>query len=245
VADFSHTVADGPLLVAAGVAALVGVIGFLSPCVLPLVPGYLAYVSGLSGSDDRRPGRHIAGAVLFVLGFTAVFVSGGILFGHFGVLLRVHEVAVNRVFGVITILFGLVFIGRLSVLQREFKIHRLPPVGLLGAPLLGAAFGFSWGPCLTPTFGTVYFMSQSSGSAGRGAFLSFCYCLGIGIPFILFACGFGWAARSATFFRRHARAVSVLGGTLLVAMGLLLVTNQWQTGMDQLRAHVGATGFNI
>lgn len=134
---FSVTVTNAPLLLAAAVAALVGIVGFLSPCVLPLVPGYLAYITGLPGTDGRRPGRVIAGALLFVLGFTVIFVSGGIVFGQFGGTLRLHQVAVNRVFGVITIVFGFVFIGRVSVLQREFKIHRLPPIGLLGAPCSG------------------------------------------------------------------------------------------------------------
>ncbi len=180
---FAHTVSDGPLLVAAGVAALVGLIGFLSPCVLPLVPGYLSYVAGLSG-DAAKPSqrRMIAGALLFVLGFTAIFVAQGAAFGSLGGSIRSHLRAIEIVLGVVTIVMGVVFVGGISFLQREFRIHRLPRAGLVGAPLLGAAFGLAWAPCLTPTFGVVYSMSFVQGTAGRGAFLTVCYCLGLGHP---------------------------------------------------------------
>ncbi len=148
----SGTVTDGPLLVAAGVSALVGLVGFLSPCVLPLVPGYLSYVAGLSGTNERHPQRRmVSGAVLFVIGFTVIFVAEGLLFGSLGEAIRVHTVLIERILGVVTIVMGLVFLGRFSFLQREARIHRLPAPGLVGAPLLGAAFGLAWGPCLTPT----------------------------------------------------------------------------------------------
>ncbi|MFN2562421.1 MAG: cytochrome c biogenesis CcdA family protein, partial [Jatrophihabitans sp.] len=185
---FVHTVSDGPLLLAAGVAVLVGLIGFLSPCVLPLVPGYLSYVAGLSG-DAAKPSqrRMIAGALLFVLGFTAIFVAQGAAFGSLGGSIRTHLRAIEIVLGIVTIVMGVVFLGGISFLQREFRIHRLPRAGLIGAPLLGAAFGLAWAPCLTPTFGVVYSMSFVQGTAGRGAFLTVCYCLGLGIPFVLVA----------------------------------------------------------
>jgi cytochrome c-type biogenesis protein len=246
VADsFTHAVTDGPLVVAAAVAAIVGVVGFLSPCVLPLVPGYLAFVSGLSGSEEPRPRRVVTGALLFVLGFSTIFVAGGLLFGQIGVTLQSHQVAIDRVLGTATIICGLVFLGQLPFLQRERRIHRLPPMGLLGAPLLGAAFGFSWAPCLTPTLGAVYSLSATSGTAGRGAFLTFVYCLGLGIPFVIVALGFGWVTRTVTFMRRHARALSVSGGVLLIAMGVLLVTGNWLSLMDWLRSEVGPGGFQI
>jgi cytochrome c-type biogenesis protein len=244
---FSHTVQDGPLLVAAGVAALVGIIGFLSPCVLPLVPGYLSYVAGLSGEAASRPSqrRMTAGAVLFVLGFTAIFVVQGVLFGQLGSSVRAHRLVIEQVFGVITIVFGLAFLGALGFLQREFKIHKLPPAGLVGAPLLGAGFGVAWSPCLTPTFTAVYSMSFTQGTAGRGAFLMACYCLGLGIPFVLVALGFGWVSSALGFVRRHRRAVSAFGGALLITIGVLLVTGAWDHLVAELQTRVSSVGFDV
>jgi cytochrome c-type biogenesis protein len=239
-ASFVHAVTDGPLLVAAGVAALVGLVGFLSPCVLPLVPGYLSYVAGLSGGDARpRPGRMVVGALLFVLGFTVIFVAQGAVFGGLGAAIRTHTAAIERVLGVVTIIMGIVFLGGIGPLQREWRIHKLPRAGLLGAPLLGAAFGLAWAPCLTPTFGAVYSLSFQQGSVARGAFLSACYCLGLGVPFVLVALGFGWVAGALRFVRRHARVVSAAGGELLIAIGALLVTGEWATLMDWLRTRAG------
>jgi cytochrome c-type biogenesis protein len=244
---FSHTVTDGPLLAAAAVAALVGVVGFLSPCVLPLVPGYLSYVAGLSGDADRPSQRRmIGGALLFVLGFTAIFVAQGAAFGGLGGTIRSNVRTIEVVLGVITILMGVVFLGGLPLLQREYRIHRLPRAGLAGAPLLGAAFGLAWAPCLTPTFGAVYSMSFVQGTAARGAFLTVCYCLGLGIPFVLVALGFGWVTSVLGFVRRHIRAVSMVGGALLIGIGVLLVTGEWNHWMDQLRATVGpSSGFDV
>jgi cytochrome c-type biogenesis protein len=239
---FEHAVDDGPLLVAAGVAALVGLIGFLSPCVLPLVPGYLSYVAGLSGSaTDAKHGqrRMVSGALLFVLGFTAIFVAEGVLFGSLGAAIRNHALAIERVLGVVTILMGVVFLGRIGFLQREVRSHRLPRAGLVGAPLLGAAFGLAWAPCLTPTFSAVYSLAFQQATAGRGAFLMLCYCLGLGIPFVLVALGFGWVSGALGFVRRHARVVSQIGGTLLILIGVLLVTGTWNHWMDALRTSVG------
>jgi cytochrome c-type biogenesis protein len=244
---FAHTVTDGPLLVAAGVAALVGLIGFLSPCVLPLVPGYLSYVAGLSG-DASKPSqrRMIAGALLFVLGFTAIFVAQGAAFGGLGGSIRTHLRAIEIVLGIVTIVMGIVFLGGISFLQREFRIHRLPRAGLIGAPLLGAAFGLAWAPCLTPTFGVVYSMSFVQGTAGRGAFLTVCYCLGLGVPFVLVALGFGWVTSVLGFMRRHVRVVSAAGGLLLITIGILLVSGEWTHLMDEFRAQVGpASGFDV
>jgi len=230
---FSDTVTDGSLVPAAGVAALVGLIGFLSPCVLPLVPGYLSYVAGLSGDD--RPRRVVAGALLFVLGFTAVFVAEGALFGGFGQLLRDHTLTIERIFGAVTIVLGLVFLGRIPFLQREFRIHRLPPAGLVGAPLLGIAFGVGWTPCLTPTLGSVIGVAYSESTAGRGAILMIFYCLGLGIPFLLVAAGVGWVSGALGFVRRHAGVVAQVGGALLIVIGVLLVTGVWDHWMIELR----------
>lgn len=246
-AGLSHTVTDGPLLVAAGVAALVGVVGFLSPCVLPLVPGYLSYVAGLSGDADRPSQRRmVAGAFLFVLGFTVIFVVQGAAFGQLGSSINEHRLGFEQVMGAVTILMGVVFLGGIPFLQRELRIHRLPRAGLLGAPLLGAGFGLAWVPCLTPTFGAVYSMALTQGTAGRGAFLTAFYCLGLGVPFVLVALGFGWVTSVLGFVRRHRAAVSAFGGVLLIAIGVLLVTGEWNHWMDLLRAKAGpASGFDL
>jgi cytochrome c-type biogenesis protein len=243
----SHTVTDGPLLVAAGVAALVGVVGFLSPCVLPLVPGYLSYVAGLSG-DASRPSqrRMVLGALLFVLGFTAIFVAQGAAFGELGASINDHRTGIEQILGAVTIVMGVVFLGGIPLLQREFKIHRLPRAGLLGAPLLGAGFGLAWVPCLTPTFSAVYTMSITQGTAARGAILTVFYCLGLGIPFVLVALGFGWVTSVLGFVRRHRAAVSAFGGVLLITIGALLISGQWDHLMNVLRADLGqSTGIDL
>ena len=239
---FTHAVQDGPLVVAAGVAALVGLVGFLSPCVLPLVPGYLSYVAGLSGADEgRHQRRMVGGALLFVLGFTAVFVVvEGVLFLSLGRTIQDHRVAIERVLGVVTVIFGLAFVGWIPFLQREVRIHRRPPAGLLGAPILGVAFGLAWGPCLTPTLQAVTNLALTQGTATRGTILIVCYCLGLGLPFVLVALGFGWVTSALGFVRRHRGAVSRTSGVLLVVMGLLLVTGTWDHWMNLLRDQFGA-----
>jgi cytochrome c-type biogenesis protein len=245
--SFTHAVQSGPLLIAAAVAVLVGVVGFLSPCVLPLVPGYLSYVAGLSG-DAEEPSRRrtVSGATLFVLGFTVVLVAQGALFGQLGGDIRLHAVALEQVLGGLTIVMGLVFLGRIGFLQRELKIHRLPRAGLIGAPLLGFGFGLAWTPCLTPTFTAVYGLSTSTATAGRGAFLMACYCLGLGIPFVLVALGFDWVSRALQFVRRRRAWVSGIGGALLIAIGLLLVTGEWNQLVIQLQTHIApGSGFEI
>lgn len=236
---FTHAVTDGPLLVAAGVAALVGLVGFLSPCVLPLVPGYLSYVAGLSADGKSNQRRMVSGAVLFVAGFTVIFAAEGVLFGSLGAAIRDHTVAIERVLGIVTIIMGIVFLGGIPLLQREFRVHKLPRAGLLGAPLLGAAFGLAWAPCLTPTWSAVYSMAFVQGTAGRGAFLTVCYCLGLGVPFVLVALGFGWVSGALSFVRRHIGLVSRIGGVLLIVIGVLLVSGQWNHWMDALRSSVG------
>jgi cytochrome c-type biogenesis protein len=241
---FSDTVTDGAMIPAAGVALVVGVIGFLSPCVLPLVPGYLSYVAGLAGAEDTvgRPRRMVVGALLFVLGFTAVFVATGALFGTLGSSISVHHLLLERIFGLVTVGMGLVFLGQFRFLQRELKVHRLPQAGLVGAPLLGLTFGLAWTPCLTPTFGAVYAMAASQGTAGRGAVLSAVYCLGLGVPFVLVALGLGWVSGALTIVRRHGRLVSQVGGAVLIVMGVLLFSGIWDHWMNYLRLEFANTG---
>ena len=269
VADaFVEAVTDGPLLVALPVAAAAGLVSFLSPCVLPLVPGYLSYVTGLSGADlgDERPGpervegaegdllvraparpavvrsRVVAGSVLFVLGFSAVFVAGGALFGGLGGELLVHKAVVDRVLGVLTVVMGLAFLGLLPGLQREVRVHRLPAAGLAGAPLLGVLFGVGWTPCLGPTLAAVQALAYTQASAGRGALLTAAYCAGLGVPFVLTGLAFRRALGAFAVVKRHYAVVMRVGGGLLVVVGLLLVSGLWETLMVSLRGLVsGAT----
>jgi cytochrome c-type biogenesis protein len=241
VSSFANTVTDGPLLVAAGAAALVGVLGFLSPCVLPLVPGYLSYVTGLSGAGtvpEQR--RTIIGAALFVAGFSAVFIASGAILGVVGQRIATDRLLLERVAGAITIVMGLVFLGRIRPLQRTLKFRRLPNAGLAGAPLVGAAFGLAWTPCLTPTVSAVYTLAISQDTAGRGAILAAAYCVGLGVPFLLVAAGFGWLSQVLGFVRRHHQVIGAIGGGVLVAMGILLLSGVWDHWMNILRATVGA-----
>jgi cytochrome c-type biogenesis protein len=238
------TITDAPLLAAAGVAVLVGLVGFLSPCVLPLVPGYLSYVAGLSGMDDRKTSqrRMVVGALLFVAGFAVVFVAEEVVFGELGNAIRDHVLLIERVLGAVTIVMGVVFLGGFGFMQREFRLHRRPSAGLLGAPLLGFVFGLAWTPCQTPTLAAVNTLAFSQASADKGAFLQLCYCLGLGIPFVLVALGIGWVSGALGFVRRHMGVVSRVGGLVLIVIGVLLVTGQWEHWMDQLRTTVGSGG---
>ena len=241
----SATVVDAPLFVSAAVAALVGLIGFLSPCVLPLVPGYLSFMAGM-GAPGRGPSqrRLIASALLFTLGFTAVLtVSASALLTGLGGALAAHRTGVERVLGTVTIVLGAVFLGAFGFAQRAWRIPLRPTAGLVGAPLLGAAFGLAWTPCLTPTLAAVLGLSATQQGAVRGLVLTLAYCLGLSVPFVLIAAGYGWAVRAVGLVRRHARTVHRIGGGLLIVLGVLLITGTWTTLMDDLRAWVGPTGL--
>lgn len=244
VADgFAQTALQGSLFLAVPVALVAGLVSFLSPCVLPLVPGYLSYVTGLSGADleSGRKGRMFAGAALFVAGFSLVFVSAGAMFGALGSFFALHADLLTRVFGVVAIVLGLAFIGLIPWLQRDVRIHRVPAVGLGAAPLLGVTFGLGWTPCIGPTLGVVMTLAANEGTAARGALLTLAYALGLGIPFVLVALGFRRMLGALGWVRRHQMWVTRAGGVLLVTVGVLLVTGLWNDLIWPLREWI--TGF--
>jgi cytochrome c-type biogenesis protein len=287
----ANVVLSGPLVLAVPVAVAAGAVTFLSPCVLPLVPGYLSYVTGMSGtavgqgrrSPAREPapalaaaqaagpavggvaslagqetaeltpdsptsrssasvqrGRVVAGAMLFVLGFSVLFASEGVLLGGLGEKLLVHQRVVTQVLGVVTIVLGLLFAGvldRLTLTGRIFRPSWRPRAGLAGAPLLGLMFGLTWTPCIGPTLSAVLGLAGTSGTAARGALLALAYGIGLGIPFLIVAFAFQRGMQFFGWARRHARLITGLGGAMLVVVGVLEVTGTWSAAMSWLQVH--------
>lgn len=250
--SFQQTAASGPLLLALGACLLAGLVSFASPCVVPLVPGYLSYLAGLVGAEappatstqatltaQRRSAKmRVAGAAgLFVAGFTVVFVLATATV--FGVIqtLNVNRELLQRIGGVVTILMGLVFIGLVPALQRDTRMEPRRLTSILGAPLLGGVFALGWTPCLGPTLSGV--MAVSAGTEGttaaRGVTLIVAYCLGLGLPFIVLAFGSANALRGVGWLRRNSRTIQVVGGVLLVAVGVALVTGAWDQFVGWVR----------
>lgn len=277
---FRQVAESGPLLLAIGAAALAGLVSFLSPCVLPLMPGYLSYVTGLAGADlegraraeqppvgaaappggdgavavaapvTARPvaavkGRVLAGTLLFIAGFTVVFTATAILFASFGRVFFDHERTLEIVIGALVVLLGLSYLGVVPGMQREFRIHRLPAAGLLGAPVLGAVFALSWLPCTGPTLGAVLGMATAAGKTDRAVVLAVAYCLGLGLPFVAFGLGFHRLLGVFRAVRRNSRWVTRVGGALLILIGLALVTGGWQNFVIWLQTTVGVGEVSI
>jgi len=240
-ATVADTVTSGSLLLALPIAVAAGTVSFLSPCVLPLVPGYLSFVTGMVGADleEAGKGRVLLGSVLFVAGFTAVFVSFGLAFGGLGGLLLAHATVITKVLGAVTVLLGFAFMGLVPGLQRDVRFHSWPTrFGLVGAPLLGVLFGLGWTPCIGPTLAAVLSLATTEASATRGALLSAAYCLGLGLPFIAVGVAMRRTAGTLSFVRRHYRAVMTTGGVMLVMVGLLLVSGEWTNLVIHLRGWV-------
>ena len=260
---------SGSLLLAIPVAVAAGAISFASPCVLPLVPGYLSYVTGMSAVDaqdratsataadgaepaaERRVrfgARHrtLLGALLFVLGFSTVFVTAGFAFGSFGETLIQHQRGLDIGFGLLMILMGAFFAGLVpdrwsGWMQRDVRVHYRPAMGLVGAPLLGLVFGLGWTPCLGPTLTAVQTLAFTQGTAGRGALLSAFYCLGLGLPFLIAAVAFGWAMRAIGWVKNHYALVTRVGGAMIGLVGLFLVSGLWQHLITQMQSWISGT----
>ena len=248
MSGFTQIAAAGPLLVALGACLLAGLVSFASPCVVPLVPGYLSYLAAVVGVDERpQPGAikapaaarwRVAGsAALFVAGFTAVFVLGTVAVLGMTTTLITNQLVLQRVGGVLTIVMGLVFVGLVPALQREARFSPRQLTTVAGAPVLGAVFALGWTPCLGPTLtGVITVASATEGAnLARGIALVIAYCLGLGIPFVLLAFGSAGAVAGLGWLRRHTRTIQIFGGALLIAVGALLVTGVWNDFISWLR----------
>jgi cytochrome c-type biogenesis protein len=232
-------VLSGGLWFAVPIAIAAGLLSFLSPCVLPLVPGYLGDVSGVTSGRERTRGRMLLGVALFIAGFSVVFLAVSLLVGTVGVFVTEYTDVILRIAGVVVILMGVVFIGQVSFLQRTLKPGWQPRTGLIGAPLLGIVFAVGWTPCVGPTLIAVQSMVLDQGNLGRALIVGLAYCIGLGIPFLLVAIGFGWVGGSVAWVKRHIRVINIAGGVLLIIIGVLMVSGVWRAFITAFGAGLG------
>lgn len=251
--DFAATAFSGSLVLAVPVAVIAGLVSFASPCVLPLVPGYLGYLGGMTGATlgqeglgrSGREGVHprrarlVAGVGLFVAGFTVVFVAMGTVAGSLGAELARWQEPLSRALGIVVIAMGAAFMGLVPFTQRDRRLHVRPAAGLWGAPMLGVVFGLGWTPCIGPTLAAVMALSLDEGSAARGAGLAAAYGAGLGVPFLMIALGVHHSTASLDWMRRHRKAISRTGGALLVLIGIALVTGLWAAWTQSLQGLIG------
>ena len=234
--DLVNYLLNGNLILALPIAAIAGLISFASPCVIPLVPGYLTYAAGFS----KNRGKILLGSLLFVFGFTSLFVTYGALFGTLGSSISANSRIISQVLGTLTIVMGLIFMGRIN-LMRSFKFSRTTNSGLLGAPLLGFLFGLGWTPCIGPALAAVQTLAIESASAERGSILAVAYCFGLGTPFILSGLYLDKSQRMRKFLAKNGDRISFIGGALLIAIGALQITGAWDSIMNSLRSLI--SGF--
>ena len=255
---FADLAASGPLLLGILAAALAGLVSFASPCVIPLVPGYMSYLTGIVGGEvtlDRgelavgrkRKWAVVGAASLFILGFTVVFLLATVtVFGAIS-LIALNTETLMRIGGVVTILMGLVFMGSVPMLQRDTRMQPKRWATWLGAPLLGGVFALGWTPCLGPTLAAV--ISVSVGTDGftavRGVILVIAYCLGLGIPFLLMALGSAHAVEAIGFLRKHSRTIQIIGGVAMIIVGVLLLTGAWNVFIGWTRQWVVGYGATL
>lgn len=252
IGDFFATTAfSGSMLLAIPIALIAGLVAFASPCVLPLVPGYLGFVGGLAASTAEQGGhgkpdrkRVLLGISLFILGFTTVFVAAGVLTGVIGTALNQWMDPIIRVLGVVVVIMGLAFMGAFPALQGDGRTG-LAKVnasnGLWGAPALGFAFGLGWTPCLGPTLIAINSLALSEGSALRGAILAAIYSLGLGVPFVIMGLGLQSNQKTLGFLRRHRVFIMRLGGGMLILIGLALVSGLWTKLAAMMTLWIGGT----
>jgi cytochrome c-type biogenesis protein len=235
------------LLAAFPLAFAAGLVSFVSPCVLPLLPGYVAFLGGATGKLEQRRGRGraVIGSLAFIVGFALVFVSFGALFGGLGGSLRSHQRTLEIVFGSVTILLGFFFAGWWPSrwLQRDRRIHRVPRMSVIGAGLLGFTFALGWTPCIGPTLASILGLAAANNGATalRGSVLAFVYCLGLGLPFVIAAIATEWMTTASTWLRRHAVIIGRIGGVMLILIGIAEVSGLWHSFVLWLQTHVPST----
>ena len=242
--SIGEVIFSGPLLLALPLALLAGLVAFASPCVLPLVPGYLGYVSGFTSTTElatKPKTRVVVGVLLFIAGFSAVFIGFSVGFAPLGLLLLGWMDIIIRFAALLVILMGFVFVGQVSFLQRQTTLPLASANGYLGAPLLGVVFGLGWAPCIGPTLIAVNTLALSVGDIPRAVALAIAYCICLGVPSILIALGFGWVTGAVGWLKKHMRAINIAGGVILMAIGTAMVTGVWQFWMSSLQAVISGT----